>query len=104
MAPLRVHVRRLDDRYVAECRVPVVTAVGATPEEAIERARLKAMEAFDAFSFGAYPTTLIARIDDGSRSAIAMQSMHRPFSLKSIGKELGSYYFDSSGNDVSSGW
>ena len=104
MAPLRVHVRRFQNRYVAECRVPLVTVTGASPEEAIERARLKAMEAFDAFSAGAYPSTLIARIEDGARSAITMHAMDRPFSLRGTGRELGSYYFDSLGNDEPYGW
>jgi len=100
MDPFRVRVTPLGKGYMAESRDPVVTAMGASAEEAAENARLMAMDLLKAFASRSYPSTLIVRIDEPGHSAIAMQSMDKPFSLEEAGKELGSCYFDSAGNDA----
>ena len=103
MDPLRIHVMPLGRGYLAESRIPAVTALGASAEEAAENGRLMAIAVFDAFGSRAHPSTLIVRIDEQGRSAIAMQSIDKPFSLASAGKELGSCYFDSEGNATLAG-
>lgn len=103
MGPLRIHVMPLGRGYLAESRVPAVTALGASAEEAAENGRLMAMAVFNAFRSCAHPATLIVRIDERGRSAIAMQSIDKPFSLAAAGKELGSCYFDSEGNSTIAG-
>ncbi|HEY8297422.1 MAG TPA: hypothetical protein VIG32_05320 [Candidatus Baltobacteraceae bacterium] len=96
---MRIHVTRLGNGYIAESQMDIA-AVGATAEEAVENARRMAIDLFDSFSTP-YPATLIVRIEEPHRDSIAMQSMGTPFSLKELGKEFGSYYFDSAGNDHS---
>ena len=100
MDPFRIRVAPLGKGYMAEAHEPLVTAMGASAEEAAENARLMAMDLMKAFASRSYPSTLIVRIDEPGRSAIAMQSMDKPFSLEGVGKEPGSCYFDSAGNDA----
>ncbi len=96
MDPLRIHVTQLGNGYIAESQMDIA-AVGATAEEAVENARRMALDLFDAFS-APHPATLIVRIEEPHQESIAMQSMGKPFSLRDLGKEFGSYYFDSAGN------
>ncbi|HEY8314636.1 MAG TPA: hypothetical protein VIG51_10775 [Candidatus Baltobacteraceae bacterium] len=98
MEPLRVRVTQLGTGYVAESYAPAITGLGSSPEEAAENARIKALAVFDAFARESQPATLIVRIDEPGRSAIAMQPMEKRFSLDLAGKQAGSYYFDSEGN------
>ncbi len=98
MGPLRIRVTPLGEGYLAESRAPLVRATGASPDEAAEKVRLMATEALDAFDCREYPSTLIVRIDERNHCAIAMQSIHEPFSLDAAGKDYGSCYFDSAGN------
>jgi hypothetical protein len=100
MGPLRVRVVPLGKGYIAESSAPLITALGSSAEEAAERARLMAIEALQTYGSHSYPDTLIVRIDEPGRSAIAMQSMHAPFSLATEGKEFCSLYFAAGGNDV----
>ncbi len=98
MGPLRIRVIPLGRGYLAESRTPEVTAFGATAEEAAENGRLMAMAVYEAFLEGVYPRTLIVRIDEPGRIAIAMQTIDRPFSLHAAVTEFEDCYFDSQGN------
>ncbi len=100
MGPLRIRVAPLGKGYLAESRMPQITAMGASAEEAAENARLMAVDVFNAFTNASYPSTLIVRIDEPGRNVIAMQSTLQPFSLDAAGKAYGSCYFDSEGNAV----
>lgn len=97
---LHVRVSQIGNGYLAESRIPPVTAAGSSVEEAAENARLMAIELFDMCKTSSHPTTLIVRIDRPGRTAFAMQSMQKPFSLATLGEECGTYYFDSAGNDA----
>ena len=102
MGPIRVLVRQIGKGYIAESRAPQVLAVGMSAEEAAENARLMAVDVLRDLLHEPAPSTLIVRIEDGVRSAIAMQPLQKPFELARVGAEFGSIYFDSLGNTAPS--
>ena len=81
MSPLRIHVSPLGRGYVAESRVPHITAMGASAEEAAENGRLMALAVFEALGKAIHPSTLIVRIQEQGGQSVAMQAFDRPFSL-----------------------
>ena len=97
MDPLRIHVAQLGHGYIAESTDPVVTALGTTATEAAENARSMAILVLNAQGRST-PTTLIVRIEEAERDAIAMQSINKIFSLDAAASDLGSYYYDSARN------
>lgn len=78
MDQLRLNVTPHANGYVAESRAPQLTAIGASPQEAAENARLMALAAFGK-SGG--PTTLIVRINEPGRRTIVMQPANMPASF-----------------------
>jgi hypothetical protein len=100
MSTLRMRVMPFGRGYLAESQVPAVTAFGSSAEEAAENGRRMALALWDCSNSSSRASTLIVRIDEPGRSAIAMQLVANTFSLANAGKECGSAYFDSEGNQV----
>jgi hypothetical protein len=77
--PLRIDVVVRGSRWVAECGAPLVTAVGASAEQAAENARLMALASFTRTT---QPSMVLIRIEDPETSKILMQPMDEEISLE----------------------
>ncbi|HZT11619.1 MAG TPA: hypothetical protein VFA29_02380 [Candidatus Baltobacteraceae bacterium] len=78
---VRVHVTPLGLGYMAESRVPYITAMGTTAEEAAENARRQAVDMLRAGDSN--NGMLIVRVSDAGRESIAMQSLLSRFTFRS---------------------
>jgi hypothetical protein len=78
MDPLRLDVVPRGKGYVAESRIPAITALGNSPEEAAENARLMAVAHF---AKDPRPITMIVRISQPGLHTIVMQPVLETFSL-----------------------
>lgn len=83
---VRIHVTPLGRGYIAESRLPDITAIGATAQEAAENARLQALEMLEPLDSG--KSMLIVRVSDDGRESIAMQSLRSGFSFKSTAPNI----------------
>jgi hypothetical protein len=81
---LRLDVRPRGRGYVAQSAVPPATAMGASPEEAAERARLRVLALFGK---SARPSMLIAYLDEPGTRTIVMQPIDKPFALAAVAGE-----------------
>jgi hypothetical protein len=95
MDQLRLDVIQRGKGYVAESRAPEITAVGASPEEAAENARLMAMALF---TKDQRPTTLLVRVCEPGLCTIIMQPLERAFSLAVVGEKPAWRYMASVSN------
>jgi predicted pyridoxine 5'-phosphate oxidase superfamily flavin-nucleotide-binding protein len=84
MDPVRVRIIMLGKGYLAESRVPFVTATGSSAEEAVENARLIALGVSDTTERPSDDEMLIVRIDEPNGSTIVMQPIRKPFSLDAV--------------------
>ncbi len=82
--PLRVQVSPAGNGFVANASRPNITALGATAEEAVEKARVMALEVLDAMG-AAFSPTLIVRLEESRRVQVVVQSVQQPFSLEEAG-------------------
>lgn len=78
---VRVHVTPLGLGYRAESRIPDITAMGTTAEEAAENARCQAVQMLRAGESD--NGMLIVRVSDAGRESIAMQSLLSRFTFRS---------------------
>jgi hypothetical protein len=92
MNPLRLIVTPRGNGYVAKAMEPTITALGTSPEQAVENARLMAI----AMGNGeGRASMLLVRIDEPRRSTIVMQPLGKTFSLKAIDGEVSWRYLAS---------
>jgi hypothetical protein len=84
MDTLRLNVRQRGKGYVAQSATPETTAMGSSPEEAAERARLMALAHFGKSS---RPTMLIVYLDEPGTRTIVMQPIDRAFALVAVAEE-----------------
>lgn len=96
---VRIQVIPLGRGYIAESRTPEITALGATAEEAVENARLQAIQMLD-FQGSSRAGMLLVRLTEDGRECVAMQPLQSGFSLRNSASEYGVTYFDSEGNIV----
>jgi hypothetical protein len=89
MNPLRLIVTPCGNAYVAKAAEPTITAVGASPEQAVENARLAAVSIDDP---DRRLSMLLVRIDEPRRSTIVMQPIGKMFSLAAIDGEVAWRY------------
>jgi len=87
--PLRLIVTPRGNGYVAKATAPTITAVGATPEQAVENARLMAISLCNP---DGRSSMLLVRIDEPRQSTIVMQPIGKTFSLKAIDGEVAWRY------------
>jgi hypothetical protein len=78
MNPLRLTVASRGKGYVAYSDLAEITAMGSTPTEAAENARLTATSAIPAPS---RPTMLLVNVDEPGVSTIVLQPLDEPVSL-----------------------
>ena len=79
-------------RFVAKSTSPALTALGPSPEEATENARLMAIALF---ATGPRPTMLIARINQPGLCTIIMQPLEKAFTIGSMVEKVGWRYMAS---------
>jgi hypothetical protein len=92
MDPLRLHVTPRGSSFVAESRHPALTAVGPSPADAAENARLVALALFGT---GLRPTTLIVRLDQPGMRTIIMQPIDEVFQVLAPAADSGWRYIAS---------
>jgi hypothetical protein len=78
MDTLRLDVTPRGKGYVAKSSCPELTALGSSPEDAAENARLMAIVLF---ATAPGPATLIVRLEEPGVCTIVMQPVEKPFSL-----------------------
>jgi hypothetical protein len=98
MDTFRLNVSPRGKGYVAKSGTPGATALGSTPEEAVESARLMALAVFGK---GPRPTTLIVYLSMPGVRTIIMQPMDRTFTLAAIPEKANWRYMASVSNDAS---
>jgi hypothetical protein len=99
MDTLRLDVTPRGKGYVAESHRPELAALGSSPEDAVENARLMAIELF---ARAPRPTTLIVRLNEPGVCTIVMQPVEKPFSLAAHGDKPEWRYMASVTNDGAS--
>jgi hypothetical protein len=97
MNTLRLNVCPRGKGYVAQSIAPEVTALGSSPEEAVESARLVAL---DLLAKVHRPKMLIVYLDEPGISTIVMQPIDSAFALAAVAKETGWRYIASVPNDA----
>jgi hypothetical protein len=97
MDPLRLVVTPRGKGYVAESQLPALTALGTSPEDAAENARLMAI-AF--FAKGPRPVTMIVRLSEPGINTIIMQPFLETFSLDASAKSDWRYMASVSSDDA----
>jgi len=97
MEPFRLNVVPRGKGYVAESRDPQLTALGSSPEEAAENARLMALALY---VNGARQSTLIVRTNGPALCTIVMQPIDKPVTPVADGEELEWRYMASVTNPL----
>jgi hypothetical protein len=97
MDTLRLNVSPRGKGYVAQSTAPAVTALGSSPEEAVESARLMALALF---AKGPQPKMLIVYLDEPRIRTIVMQPMDKAFTLAALAEPTGWRYMASVSNDT----
>jgi|GEM_PF-3994683 hypothetical protein len=97
MNTVRFDVSPRGKGYVAQSTTPAITALGASPEEAVESARLMALVLF---AKGPRPEMLVVYLDEPGIRTIVMQPINKTFTLTTVAKETGWHYMASVTNDA----
>ncbi len=92
MDSLQITVVPHGERFVAKSRSPVLTALGSTPQEATETARVMAIALLGSEP---RPATLLARIDQPGLCTLVIQALEKPFTTASMVEKVGWRYMAS---------
>jgi hypothetical protein len=97
MDTLRLDVRPRGKGYVAQSTAPEATALGLSPEEAVESARKMALALF---ANGPRPTMLLVYFNEPGIHTIIMQPIEKPFTLTAVAEDVGWRYMASVTDDA----
>jgi hypothetical protein len=99
MNTVRFNVCPRGKGYIAQSMAPEITAMGASPEEAVESARLMALVLF---ARGPRPEMLVVYLDEPGIRKIVMQPLTKTFTLATATEETGWRYMASVTDDTAS--
>lgn len=93
--PFRVHVIKAGTGYLAENSALAISVGGASAVEAVEKARVVALEVLAPCGPRSLPSTLMARIDRDRSIAFVTRPFHKPFAIAP--DDPDTFYLDSEG-------
>jgi hypothetical protein len=96
MASLYLIVSVRGDGYVADCRVPMISALGSSAAEAAENARVEALLVFGKSD---RPSSVIVRIDEPGYTTVVVQPADEPISLRVSDHHSRRSYFSTAINN-----